>query len=49
MNLEKMSEELAKGIKTQEDLSNIMGQLTKKAKDSLMTRRYRQFPLVITL
>ena len=29
MNLEKMSEELAKGVKTQEDFSNIMGQLAK--------------------
>ena len=30
MNLEKMSEELANGVKTQENLSNIMGQLAKK-------------------
>ena len=36
MNLEKMSEELAKGVKTQEDLSNIMGQLTKKVLEAAL-------------
>ena len=36
MNLEKMSEELAKGVKTQEDFNNIMGQLAKTVMEAAL-------------
>ena len=43
MNLEKMSEELAKGVKTQEDLSNIMGQLAKKVLEAALNGEMQSY------
>ena len=43
MNLEKMSEELAKGVKIQEDLSNIVGQLAKKILEVALNREMDSF------
>ena len=43
MNLEKMSEELAKGVKTQEDLSNIMGQLAKTVLEAALNGEMQSY------
>ena len=43
MNLEKMSEELVKGVKTQENLSNIVGQLAKKILKAALNREMDSF------